>query len=389
MVFQEGLRGELRGLYYCQPVFGVGQLVRSLNICKTLIKNFAIDYLWGGPDHFLFPSSLLTVPNFHLHSLPPLWVQAVIQQLHLIDPHHQKTVEQVFEQRKETLAPILQQTYHFFMIEVYPFGKRPFGKEIEWAIQQVKKINPQCLIICSLKDITGRQTIQHELKIIETLTALYDYIFVHADPMILHLQTSFSQFALIEHKTIFTGYVADPDSLILPSRRKKQIIVSNGAGGYGNELLRAVLNATLLLKDYNFIFVLGAFTPSFIKQDLMTIQQNLGLTHVSIENFVAHFPALLSESSLSISLGGSTMIDAVLTQTTALVYADAHVEHQLRAERFAQKGAITILKREYFAPPLLAALIRKTIDSSYNCSEIDLKGSINTAKEILNKIIKN
>lgn len=61
-----------KGLIFSQPALGIGQMMRSLYICKSLVEHFSIDFLQGAPG-VNFP---MESPHFHLYRLPPLWLQS-------------------------------------------------------------------------------------------------------------------------------------------------------------------------------------------------------------------------------------------------------------------------------------------------------------------------
>ncbi len=371
------------GLFYSQPLLGIGQLVRSFNICKSLVKDFEVDFLSGSP-HLIPP---FQSPFLHLYDLPPLWIKAWSDPPQLEDPNGKLTLQEVFAARKRYLDVFLQnKKYSFFMIELYPFSKWIFEEEIIAIIKHVKAASPQCLIICSARDIAGRKTKDEEKKIVNKINELFDFVFIHADPSVIALEESFSMAPAIANKVIYTGYVADPKEVLSHNERQPHIIVSNGGGAYGEELPRAAALASLFLTNYEFRMFLGPKTHPNVIKDIQEAQQSLNLKNVSINNFHSDFIDQIANSALSISLGGSTIIDALAAHTRSLVYPYAHVEHVQRARKFAQKGAIRMLDKTELHPLVLCGAIEEVLAAPYNPAPIDLSGSIKTAQEILKRI---
>lgn len=372
-----------KGLFYSQPALGVGQLTRSLYLCKSLVKFFEIDFILGAPGI----NQTISSPRFHLHEMPPLWLKEWDNIPQLVDPFGKNSVEEIFFQRARFLEPFLKIRYDFVIIELYPFSKWRFKEEIETIIQHARKINPSCLILCSMRDIAGKKTPHEQQQIVNKAKQYFDYIFVHSDPSIIPFDETFEMTSAIADKIVYTGYVANPESPPT-TKRGNRIVVSIGGGTYGLELPRAVSLAAAFLKNYDFLFIMGPKTPPSLREDLNLIQKTLDLTNIHLSEFTGNFYSILSESCLSISLGGSTLVDLVKTRTPSLVYPMAHVEHVLRANKFAAKGALKTLSIHDLHPERLCQIILNQIKTPLPEVNINTEGSVNTAlelKKILNK----
>lgn len=368
-----------KGLIFSQPALGIGQMMRSLYICKSLVEHFSIDFLLGAPAVNYYMGS----PNFHLHQLPPLWIQSWQDPPQLVDPTGQRSVEAVFQERANVLEPLLKTPCAFVLIELYPFSKWIFGKEIDALIEKVKHVNPDCQIFCSLRDLTDKKALENEKRIVDKIKQLFDGILVHADPSIVRLEESFSLVKEIEDKIVYTGYVSDPETPIGQFARQKRVVVSVGSGSYGYELPRAVSLAAIFVQEYEFLFILGPKSPPEVRRDIEYAVEQLELRNIKIVDFLPNFYSVLRQSALSISLGGSTIIDGIATKTPALVYVDAHVEHVARADRFARKGAIGVLHLEDLNPDRLCAMIRTAAIKSFPAVKIDVSGAQKTAQYIV------
>lgn len=371
-----------KGLFYSQPALGIGQLTRSLNICKSLIKAFEIDFLLGAPGI----NQTVHSSRFHLHEMPPLWIQDWKNTQKLSDPFNKKSLAEIFELRRLYLMPFLKKFYDFIIIEIFPFSKWKFKQEIDSIIQHLKSVNPACLVFCSMRDICGKKNIEEQKLIVQEVKKSFDYIFIHADPAIIRFDETFEMASEIASQLIYTGYVANPEVFPSEHQRSHRILVSCGSGSYGSELPQAVIHAALFLKKYDFLFLLGPKAPFSLRQDLEKLKASARLANVQIAEFSADFYALLSKSCLSISLGGSTLIDIVKTETPALVYPLAHEEHVLRAEKFASKGFVRLLSMKDLLPENLILIMLKQMKTPFPKVSINLSGSENTLKELQNII---
>lgn len=367
-----------KGLFYSQPALGIGQLTRSLNICKCLLTFSEIDFVLGSP---LFGEKI-SDPQFHLYELPPLWIQEWKNPPELIDPYSKKNSAEIFKEREQYLKRFEGKHYDYFFIELFPFSKQRFSEEIHTLIAQVKKVNPQCPIICSCRDIVGRKNTAEQKLIVEEIQRSFSHIFVHADPSIIRLDETFDLASQFADKIVYTGYVSNPDFSFLLQERKKQIVISLGSGAYGWELPKAVIVTALFLKDYSFLFFLGPKSPESLKRELAQMKQTFGLQHVELAEFSPNFYQILAESSLSISLGGSTLVDIVKTRTPALAYTQAHVEHQLRVEKFASLGLVKPLSMEDLLPEKLFKIIYNQANAPFPDSAVNLSGAENTTLEV-------
>jgi len=372
-----------RGLFYCQPLLGIGHLIRSLYICKALIRQFDIDFIYGGAQKDLTIHS----PHFHLLQLPSLWIRdlkALMQNPPLIeDPTGKHSFQEIMQTRSEILKAYKQKHYDFIITEMYPFSKRVFTKEIESLLDGAREVNPKCLIICSFRGISLPLPPGSEIKIVKSIYKDYHYILSHADPSVINFKHFFSLTDAIKDKILYTGFVSDPDDHPIHKTRKKQIIVTFGAGFYGGKLPAATAQVAALMPDYQFIFSLGPKVDLQVKEKI----ESSKTPNIVITDFISNFSEVLSESALSISLGGSTLVDTTKTMTPALVFTETSLEHQFRAERFAEKGAVKIFTNDDLSPEKFKALIEEALQKPFQPAHIDVNGAEKTT-EIISQLLK-
>lgn len=360
-----------KGLFYCQYLVGLGHLVRSLNLCRSLIKEFNIDFLLGGHDVNLTIDS----PNFHLIPLKPLGVNPD-QKLDI----ESSECQHILANRKIAIDK-LQGHYDFLIIEFFPFSKWELKTEIEYLIKKAKTLNPKCLIICSLRDSFPPSASDLEEKIITFVNTHIDYIFVHSDPKIYRLQESFSCADTIAKKVFYTGFITNPD-LPAVAKRKKKITVSNGAGSFGEDLMYAVADAAHCFPDYQFEFILGPKTPKHLPQDLSEIATETHVPNISCHPFLEDFTSHIAESSLSISLGGYTIIDTIHTHTRALVYPTVFLDQYIRTLKFSGFGLIQALTHEDLTKNKMQQAIQNALSMTISNVKINTDGSQSSCQRI-------
>lgn len=353
-----------RGLFYCQPFVGVGHLKRSLYLCKEFVKSFEIDFFYGGPEKGVF----FDHPNFHLHPFPVLLYEDL------------PNAESIFQAREEILALSKENSFDFAITEMYPFSKQNMEREIDPLLTALKKRNPSCKIYCSLKGIM--LPIKQEAWITDKIERFYDVILNHADPSAMAIGEFIQASPKILQKTVYTGFVTDPTPLDFSKARQKRIIVSIGAGAYGEELLLAMLKIPPLFPSYEFLFSLGPKAPS----EVQLAAKNSRYPNVQVVDFINDFTTLLSQSALSINLGGSTLIDTMQAQIPSLVYPESHHEHMLRTMKFFSRGGVQLIRKQDLFPTRLAALIQIALQKPYRSIPFLLNGAPFTHEYLLHDL---
>jgi predicted glycosyltransferase len=358
-----------RGLFYCQYGVGIGHLMRSLNLCRSLIKEFEIDFLLGGYDLNLSLDS----PRFHLLPLPPLSESDLEG-----NEKHTKMAQRL------KLIEALHTPYDFLITGMFPFSKLDYKREVESLICKLKTLNSHCLVACSQRDSISQLPLASELETLNIIKQYYDLIFVHSDPRIFRLEESFNLTYELTDKLIYTGFIVNPDADISPKPRQNRIVVSLGSGSFGNELFHAVSKVIPAFFDYQFLFSMGPKAPLLLSKELTRQIQDDGLKNCEIVNFIDNFPECLSKSALSISLGGYSIIDAVSTKTPAIIYPVNFFDQFARAIKFARLGFLSIITD--LAPETLIPLMRRTLSMTPPSIQIDMAGTEKTTQQLKQKL---
>ncbi|MEI8366434.1 MAG: hypothetical protein WCF65_08465 [Parachlamydiaceae bacterium] len=332
-----------KGLFYCRYFDSIFQ--PSLNICRSLISEFDIDFLVEGSE----TNPLIKSPHFHQRSLPPI---------------------------------LSEDTYDFFISEQFPFSTPEFAKEAEDLINTLKHRNPRCAIICSLRDTTPLTPLGQEHKTLEFIQRLYDYVFVHTDSHLYKLEESFSFADKIADKLVYTGFITNPNLEIEEKERKQRIVVSIGSGDFGEELLYAAIEAAPFFLDYEFSLLTGQKIPNKILAEMKILALKAGAENVSILPSVRKFEEYLSESALSISLGGPTVVSVASTRTPAIILPSGIHDQYARRMKFSTSGFIKLIATEDLATERFCSAIREALAMPPPAFEVDVSGAQTTLKEI-------
>ncbi len=369
-----------RGLYWCQHLLGIGHLVRGMNVCKSLIEHFDIDFLQGGPQDI---DLSIQSPNFKHLMLPSL---ANFPTGGVRDPQGRYSFNEILEQRKEFIKKNLTENYAFFICETFPFGKFPFLSEILEIIQHVKKKNPRCLIISACRDCVAVKEQQIVQAMVELIKDYFDGVLVHSDSKIIQLEETFPRSCEFADKVLYTGIVTSPKKIDFKVKREKRIVVSIGSGVVGEDFVKAVASVNTFFPNYEFIFSLGPRSPPSLKKVLETMQQAILPSNIKIFSFLNDFEDILQQCALSLSFAGyNTVADLLHTRTPALVYpllSMVNPEQEIRAKKFAERGFLRVLSQEDLKPQRLSKIMREALEMPYPSLEINLNGAERTAHEI-------
>lgn len=363
-----------KGLYYCQYSIGIGRLTRSLNICRSLVKEFTVDFMLGGHDINL----ALDSPHFKQIPLPPLGKEKPFA---AYEGGDDQLMNKRLNERKKIIEN-LNQKYDFFISEFFPFSSWRFKDEVEDLILKIKAINPKCLITSSLRDSFSAISLEREKEELNFFQQHYDYVFVHSDPRVFLLQESFSLADDLGDKVIYTGFINNPDLDVSPKPRQKRIVVSTGGGSYGEELIYASIKAAPFFPDYEFALILGPIMPKQVLPEIKILAQKAGAGNIRIVPFMQNFQEYLCESALSISLGGYTIMDVAYTNTPAIVFPSTLSDQYVRGIKFAAFDFIKLIALEDLQTDRFCRIIEEALSMPPSPFEVDMTGSQTTAGEI-------
>jgi predicted glycosyltransferase len=385
-------------MFYCQYLSGMGHLVRSTEIVRNLVKYFEVYFICGGPEirGFAIP------PEVELIRLPALWLED--GEFRVADTD--KTVDQIKEIRKSLLISAFDNIKPDCLItEFFPFGRHKLLFELIPLVEHIKTTSPDTKIVCSLRDVIGKESNpQEEETICDLMNRYFDLLLFHADAKFQKFSESFQRYRDIKSSIIHTGFVTQPVKADVNHHQlwgkfnaeTVKIIVSIGGGRIGYELLETVIAASPILakKIPNIIKIFtGPFMPEAKVKQLKEAAKNHN--NIQIATYTLHLLAYMQTADISLSLSGyNTTMNILSTGVRAIVVPIGH-EHQdqeqlIRTQKLQQLGVVDCLLPQDLDPGYLSERIIASLNSNIalDCScRFDLQGAENTAiflKDFLN-----
>ena len=383
-------------MIYCQNLAGMGHLVRSAEIVRSLVNDFKVCFISGGQfiPQFEMPSGAETI------YLPGLWQDGKI--LKPLD--ESKSLQEVKSQRQQQLLQVLEKFEPDCLItECFPFSKLKMKFELIPLLEQVRASDRPIRVVCCLRDLIMTQPMSEQARarrikgVCEVIDEFYDAVLFHSDASFQRLEDSFPAVEALKCDLIYTGYIAQSppeqptltaDDIAGLNDNSPKMIASVGGGRHGYALLSAVIDASSLLAHtlpHQIYAFAGPFMP---EEDFARLQQAAAdKPNVTLRRFTSRLIDYLEKAELSISLGGyNTTMNLLRTGVRSLVLPslskDQNDEQCIRAEKLAQLGVISLLKPEDLAPKPLTEAITTCLSTAHTTHQIDLQGADNTAKHL-------
>ncbi len=385
-------------MFYCQYHLGMGHLVRSVEILRSLVKDFKVCFVKAGTEveGLEIPSAVEVV------TLPLLLSEN--RQLKVADSS--QNLEEVKESRKSLLLKVFEEFKpDCLMTEGYPFKKYQFEFESIPLLERVQSRGRSTKVVCSLRDIVMAQPYQDRAEVLEKtcklLNQYYDMLLVHSDPQFHSLEESFSRVQDINCDIRYTGYVAQssPESPAIADEdfsslnmKEPMILVSVGGGQLGYELLESIVEVSSIF-EHILPHKIQVFTGPFLPDDkFLELQKAVGnRTNISIRRYTSHLLQYMEKAVLSISLGGyNTTMNIVRTGVRCMIYpSNKDWEQKVRAEKLEKLGMVEIIHPHDLKPFKLAAKIIDYLSKepvTNNFEPFELQGAQKTVvllKELL------
>ena len=375
-------------LFYCQYVWGMGHLFRSIEIARSL-SNHKVFLVAGGRE-----IDIHLPGHIRLVRLPGLYMDEHFTTLIPEDPD--RTVEDIQRQRKQILFDLCdKQKPELVIIELYPFGRTIFGFELQPlldAIHQGRFGNTK--IACSLRDILveKRDPRMYEERVLSHLNAHFDRLLIHSDPKILPLDETFRRVNDIQIPSFYTGFVtqkAKSDgaknlrSELALGAEEKLIVASAGGGRSGFRLLCNVIEAVQLISKMQSIR-LEMFAGPFRDDDEFRKLSAHSTKGIRIRRFTQRFLDYLSAADVSVSLAGyNTCMNLLVTRIPAIIYPYLRQREQpLRVTKIKDFLPLKILQDSDLSPHVMADHIQEMMGASKQSDSmaLSLDGADNTAR---------
>ena len=376
-------------MFYCQYLAGMGHLVRSTEIVRSLMKDFDVYFINGGQ---LVPG--FELPNVvEVINLPALRMEN--EELKVVDGF--KDIDEVKEERKNQLIAACDRIQPDCLItECFPFSKQKLVYELVPLLDHAKASEHSPKIICSLRDIIMTQNmkmkarLKKEEKVCKLINKYYDLVLFHSDSKVQQLEECFPRVNDLNCEVYYTGYVAQsPQENPTPTaedianlnRGEPMIVASVGGGRYGYELLNAIVEASSILEN-SLPHKIHAFAGPFMPDDEFLLLQKSVATksNVILRRYTSQLLAYLNRAELSISLAGyNTTMNILRTGVRSLIFP-APSEYQsgeqsIRAQKLEKLGVVDIIRPDDLTPENLAQKVIACLTKKPALHSFDLQGA--------------
>ncbi|MBW2338548.1 MAG: glycosyl transferase [Deltaproteobacteria bacterium] len=375
-------------IFYCQYVWGMGHLVRSLEFARAL-SGHNVTLIAGGqkvevdlPDHV------------QLVRLPVLYMDEKFTRLIPGDPG--RSLEQIQQERKNTLYSLLEKEQpDLFIVELYPFGRSIFGFELEPLLADMRAGQfGHVKAVCSLRDILveKKDPPAYEERVLGKLNRYFDALLVHSDAGLLRLDETFTRVGDINIPLVYTGFITQHATPGAGSRMRRElkispdqklIVASAGGGRSGYRLLTSVIDACELLRE-RLPFRLEVFSGPFMDNEEYKKLSVRAASGFRIRRYTKRFLDYLSAADLSISLAGyNTCMNLLVTKVPCLVFPYWRQQEQpMRADKIKKYLPMKVLKETEMQPASLSRHIAQMLQQNrvVDGVPIDLDGAANAAR---------
>jgi len=374
-------------IFYCQYVWGMGHLVRSLEFARALSAH-DVTLVAGGQDVDVdLPRHVQFV------KLPVLYMDEKFTALIAGDPA--KSVAEIQQARKDILYELFKEKQpDIFIVELYPFGRSIFGFELDPVLADIRAGTFGAVrTVCSLRDILveKKDPAAYEERVIQKLNRYFNALLVHADERLLRLDETFSRVNDIAIPVVYTGYITqqtDPAAgrslrhSLAMSDDQKLVVASAGGGRSGYRLIKCVIEACELLRN-RLPLRLEAFAGPFMEKEEFEKLAVRSSTDIRIRRYTRRFLDYLNAADLSVSLAGyNTCMNLLVTQVPALVYPYARQQEQpMRVNKIKSFLPMRILTEEDLGADRLSDQISRMLHQKRTLKSlsIDFNGAANAA----------
>ncbi len=368
-----------RLLYYCLSLVGIGHLSASLHIIKELLKDVDVDLIYGGIDYKNFPQQA----GFRILHLPTLLFNEAGE---LYSPNSTLSVEDIWQQRSQATHNFYGYPYHGIIVEFYPFGRRKFKREIRDMVKLVKANSGNIPVFSQVREILVPTDAEGEHEILAIINREIHSVLVRGDPAVVKFDDTFRLTPKLGDRLFYGGYISPPcPEQPSYAKRGKRVIVSQGGGNVGQQLLLAAIQTAPSLPDYKFTVATGA---SSSPTDITYLQSFIQSENIEVVPFLPDFRKHLQSAALSINMGGdNTLLDMITTRTPSLAFPyPGNSEQTLRIEKLARQGWVTAIYQADLNPQALKQHILTALNKPYPTTPINLNGAENIAQKILHVI---
>jgi predicted glycosyltransferase len=378
-----------RIFFYVQHLLGIGHLRRAAAIARGLERHgLAVVFVSGGE-----PVADLNFGRAEIVQLPP--ARAGDSRFASIIDGDERPIDDAWRaRRRELLLAAFERTAPAaVLIELYPFGRRPFRFELLPLLEAAVRRRPRPAVLCSVRDIlVGKNDPHRTDEVVDIVRRFFDLVLVHGDPRLIAFGATFAAADRIADRLRYTGYVvSDAPPAVAVTATDGEILVSAGGGAVGGPLLRAAIAARPLTRvaAQPWRIITGRNLPEaeFAALGLATADSD-----VVLERFRSDFQALLQTCRLSVSQAGyNTVMELLAAGSRAVVVPFAEggeTEQPVRARLLAERGLLTVVEPDGLTAQSLAAGIDAADRAPRPVVSFDMSGIDGTASAVLEAIAR-
>lgn len=337
---------------WVQHLFGVGHARRMARIAEACgADGMNVTIAAGGPGG---ADVFRGLTNVVAHQLPPLKTRDAEYSGLLTDEGIAPDEAYWAARRDALLAQSDAAQPDILLIELFPFGRRKFAREVLALIKDAKTHRPRPLIVTSVRDVVEpKDDPDKTAEMAGWLKTHFDAVLVHGDKSVLPLTATAPFAGTSGVPLLYTGYVAPEVSDAPPAAAKAGVVVSAGSGASGAKLL-AVANAVakghaLPARPWHIFVPPGVEAPASSGP------------HVHIHSFSPNFTNYLAQAEVSVGEAGyNTTLEAVAlgARPVLVPYAEAgQTEQPTRAKAFAKAGLAAYLPAKDLNPMMLLSTV--------------------------------
>lgn len=373
-----------RLLIWVQHLLGVGHLMRAAQIGRAFdAAGWSVDILSGGP-----PMPGVAFGGATVHQLPPLHA-ADAAFSSLLTEAGVEPGEGDWADRAAIIAKVIGSTLpDAVLTEHFPFGRRPFYREIGSLLGFREALtNKPYITVCSVRDILVARKPVRAAETAALVASRFDRVLVHGDPALIEFGASFPQAVRIARQLSYTGYIGgDPVARQKPGAAGwEEIVVSAGGGAVGAGLAAGAVDAARHRSDGRRWRILVGHAAG--KTAIGKLRQGAPDT-VTIEPARPDFRQLLANCAVSVSQAGyNTVVDLLQARARAVLVPfarEGETEQTLRAETLAGHGlAHVVVEAE-----LTGAALNSAIDAALAAPPAELTVRLDGEAETVRLVTK-
>jgi predicted glycosyltransferase len=352
-------------LLYVQHLLGIGHLMRASALARGLeAAGIRVVLVSGG-----MPVPVLDSRAGGFEQLPP--VRTLDESFkHLVDDRGEPVDDDLKEQRRARLLQIFdRERPDIVLTELYPFGRRQMGFELEPLLREARSRREQTglpVIVSSVRDIIVASSKPGRTdEIIGRVRDFYDLVLVHGDESLIPFDRSFPRAADIVDVIRSTGYVVGS----IPARQAPgavgyaEVIVSTGGGAVSDTLLEAAIGARALcrLRGQPWRVLVGHYYP----ENSFLAFRAAAPRGVQVERARSDFGQLLANCALSISQRGYNTVAEILAtgaRAVCLPFAGgAETEQTLRCRSLAEQGVLQFVEHDAVSAEQVALAVDRAL----------------------------